>query len=229
MKIIIVAGPPSVGKTSVIKHIVANYHSLSPVIVKIDVVKAFEDKEFSVPIKIVYSGSLCPDHAGILVLSDAIEWAEGLKSSLLIVESAGLCLRCTPYINQGLGIVVLSSTDGSNAPLKMSIMIATADVAVITKGDLVSQAEKEVFRECVKSVAKTIDIVETNAVQGSGLRFLYKLIDDTPSYDPSQGTFLRGNPPLGVCTICVGKKEIGWKNHFGVVRELDKPLRFRGE
>ena len=32
---------------------------------------------------------------------------------------------------------------------------------------------------------------------------------------------LRGIPPLGVCTICVGKREIGWQNHFGVVRKLD--------
>ena len=32
---------------------------------------------------------------------------------------------------------------------------------------------------------------------------------------------LRGSPPLGVCTICVGKKEIGWQHHFGVVRPLD--------
>ena len=34
---------------------------------------------------------------------------------------------------------------------------------------------------------------------------------------------LRDSPPLGVCTICIGKKEIGWKNHFGVIRPLDMP------
>jgi hypothetical protein len=25
----------------------------------------------------------------------------------------------------------------------------------------------------------------------------------------------------GVCTICIGKNEIGWQHHFGVLRQLD--------
>ena len=39
----------------------------------------------------------------------------------------------------------------------------------------------------------------------------------------SEPVMLRGSPPLGVYTICIGKKEIGWKNHFGVIRPLDMP------
>ena len=65
----------------------------------------------------------------------------------------GLCLRCSPYVTQSLGIVVLSAVSGMNSPLKMGPMIALADVAVITKTDLVSQSEKEVFREKTKEVA----------------------------------------------------------------------------
>jgi hypothetical protein len=43
---------------------------------------------------------------------------------------------------------------------------------------------------------------------------------------------LKGNPPLGTCTICVGKKEIGWQHHFGVVKKLDGQIAdylYRGE
>ena len=40
---------------------------------------------------------------------------------------------------------------------------------------------------------------------------------------------LRGNPPVGTCTICVGKKEIGWQSHFGVVRALENQNFYRGE
>ena len=40
---------------------------------------------------------------------------------------------------------------------------------------------------------------------------------------------LRGNPPVGTCTICVGKKEIGWQAHFGVVRALENQTFYRGE
>ena len=108
--------------------------------------------EFGIPARKVYSGDLCPDHAGVMVMRDAIAWAGGEGADLLLVESAGLCLRCSPYTTQALGIVVLSAISGTNTPLKMAAMLALADTAVVTRIDLVSQAEKEVFRERIREV-----------------------------------------------------------------------------
>jgi Ni2+-binding GTPase involved in maturation of urease and hydrogenase len=227
MKLLIIAGPPSGGKTAVIRQIIKNLPEDSlPAFLKIDVVHATEDEElaeeFGIPVKKVYSGDLCPDHMGILVLDDALNWAKSLERTILIIESAGLCLRCTPYTTHSLGISVISAISGTNAPLKMAPLLALADVAVVTKTDLVSQAEKEVFRETIRKVVPSIDIVETNAVQGTGLRYLMRRIAKHPDMGP-EPEVLRGAPPLGVCTICIGKKEIGWKNHFGVIRPLDMP------
>ncbi|MFA6226114.1 MAG: GTP-binding protein [Methanoregula sp.] len=226
MKLIIIAGPPSAGKTAVIRQIIRHFIGTKKcAFLKIDVVRAFEDEElrdeFHIPARKIYSGDLCPDHTGIMVLKDALSWAEGLGTDMFIVESAGLCLRCSPYVIQSLGIVVLSSVSGMNSPLKMGPMISLADVAVITKTDLVSQSEKEVFREKTKEVAPAIDIIETNAIQGTGLRYLMRAIDALADIVDANTIVLRGIPPLGVCTICVGKREIGWQNHFGVVRKLD--------
>jgi Ni2+-binding GTPase involved in maturation of urease and hydrogenase len=226
VKFIVIAGPPSAGKTAVTRQIIRHVHEKKKIaFLKIDVVRAFEDEElrqeFNIPAKKIYSGDLCPDHTGIMVLQDALAWAEGLGSDIFIVESAGLCLRCSPYVTQSLGIVVLSAVSGMNSPLKMGPMISLADVAVITKTDLVSQSEKEVFREKTKEVATSIDIIETNAIQGTGLRYLMRSIDALPDIVDKNTITLRGIPPLGVCTICVGKREIGWQNHFGVVRKLD--------
>ena len=222
-----VAGPPSAGKTAVIRQIIKKFSKTDkPAYLKIDVVRAFEDEElreeFGIPARKVYSGDLCPDHMGIMVLQDAITWAEGLKAGILIIESAGLCLRCTPYTTQSFGIAVLPAVSGSNSPLKMAPLIALADAAVVTKTDLVSQAEKEVFRECIRSVVPKIDIIETNAVQGTGLRYLMQAISKYPEISDADTITLRGTPPLGVCTICIGKKEIGWQHHFGVIRPLEE-------
>lgn len=227
MKLIIVAGPPSAGKTAVIRQIIKKFNRNDrPAYLKIDVVRAFEDEElhaeFGIPARKVYSGDLCPDHMGIMILQDAIRWAEDVGAGMLIIESAGLCLRCTPYTTQSYGIAVLPAVSGSNAPLKMAPLIALADSAVVTKTDLVSQAEKEVFRECIRSVIPSIDIVETNAVQGTGLRYLLQAIEKHPEIEDPKTITLRGTPPLGVCTICVGKKEIGWQHHFGVIRPLEE-------
>jgi Ni2+-binding GTPase involved in maturation of urease and hydrogenase len=165
-----------------------------------------------------------------MVLQDALAWAKGEGADLFIIESAGLCLRCSPYVTHSLGIVVLSAVSGMNSPLKMGPMIALADVAVITKTDLVSQSEKEVFREKTREVAPGIDIIETNAVQGTGLRYLMRSIDELADIENAAAIMLRGVPPLGVCTICVGKRETGWQNHFGVIRKLDGADElFRGD
>jgi len=235
MKLVIVAGPPSAGKTAVVRQIIRNLQgTVAIAYLKIDVVRAFEDEElrqeFGIPARKVYSGDLCPDHAGIMVMGDAIAWAAGEGAGILIVESAGLCLRCSPYLTQSLGIVVVSAVSGTHAPLKMGPMIGLADVAVVTRIDLVSQAEKEVFRERILEVAPGIEIVETNAVQGTGMRYLLRRIAETAEIGDAETIELRGTPPLGVCTVCVGRKAIGWQHHFGVVRKLDGvDWIFRGE
>ncbi|MCQ6963656.1 GTP-binding protein [Methanolobus chelungpuianus] len=234
MKLIIVAGPPSGGKTAVIRQIIKSLpEDALPAFLKVDVVHATEDEElaeeFGIPTKKVYSGDLCPDHMGILVLADALSWADELSRNMLIVESAGLCLRCTPYTTYSLGITVISAISGTNSPLKMAPLIALADVVVVTKTDLVSQAEKEVFRESIRKVVNDIDIVETNAIQGTGLRYLMRRIASQADIEAEPVT-LRGAPPLGVCTICIGKKEIGWQKHFGMIRPLDMPeSMYRGD
>lgn len=236
MKLLIIAGPPSAGKTALTKQIVRRFKDeMKIAYLKIDVVKAYEDlelaKEFGILTRKIYSGDLCPDHASVMVLGDAISWAEKNKSDIFIVESAGLCLRCSPYLNQGLGIVVLSSISGIHAPEKMGAMVSLADIAVITKIDLVSQAEREVLIQKVKDIHSKLIFFETNALQGTSLQRLFELIKSSPDIEKDT-LMLKGNPPLGTCTICVGKKEVGWQHHFGVVQQLDGNIAeylYRGE
>jgi Ni2+-binding GTPase involved in maturation of urease and hydrogenase len=236
MKMIVVAGPPSAGKTALVKQIVHHLKKeMRIAFLKIDVVKAYEDielaEEYGILTRKVYSGDLCPDHAGVMVLGDAVEWAEANGADLFIVESAGLCLRCSPYLNQGLGIIVLSSISGIHAPEKMGAMVSLADIAVVTKIDLVSQAEREVLIQKIREVHPDVILMETNALQGTALQRLYDLIRNSGDVR-GEALVLKGSPPIGTCTICVGKKEIGWKHHFGVVKKLDGQIAdylYRGE
>jgi Ni2+-binding GTPase involved in maturation of urease and hydrogenase len=236
LKLLIVAGPPSAGKTALIRQVVKKlHHKMKIAFLKIDVVKAFEDlelrKEFNIVARKFYSGDLCPDHAGVMIMGDAVEWAEEKSADLFIVESAGLCLRCSPYVNQGLGIVILSSISGIHAPEKMGAMVSLADIVVVTKIDLVSQAEREVLIQKIREVHPGVTIMETNALQGTSLHKLYQLIENSAEIE-QETLVLKGNPPLGTCTICMGKKEVGWKHHFGVIQKLDGQLAeylYRGE
>jgi len=148
-------------------------------------------------------------------------------SQVLLVETAGLCLRCSPYIERTLGVVVLEATSGMNLPRKIGPMLSLADTAVVTKIDLVSQAEREVFRFQILEAVPDMVIIETNALHGIGIdRLVNKILQ---AEDVQFPLFLRGNPPVGTCTICVGKKEVGWKEHFGVVRPLESDIFYQGE
>ena len=122
MKAVICAGPPTTGKSTVLKQVVRRLLASGSKVsyLKIDVQYAVEDEEFKkelkIPVKKVYSGELCPDHCNVMVLNDAVEWAKANNSDYLIVETAGLCLRCSPYIEGSIGIVVLEATSGMNLP-----------------------------------------------------------------------------------------------------------------
>ncbi len=233
MKLVIIAGPATSGKTSVLRHVTGKLIAggAKPAFLKIDVQYADEDEifasEFGIPTRKVYSGELCPDHCGVLVLKDAMQWCEGNGSDVLLVETAGLCLRCAPYVDGGLGMIVMEATSGMNLPRKIGPMLSLADVAVVTKIDLVSQAEREVFRAGIMDAAPKVRIREVNALYGIGIDPLVDFVMETP--DAGGRLLLRGNPPVGTCTICVGNKEIGWQSHFGVVRALENQNFFRGE
>jgi Ni2+-binding GTPase involved in maturation of urease and hydrogenase len=233
VKLAICAGPTITGKTAVLRHLIADLvgKGKHPAFLKVDVQYAEEDEifatEFAIPTRKVYSGELCPDHCNVMVLGDALEWARKADCDVLLVETAGLCLRCSPYVDGGLGIVVLEATSGMNLPRKVGPMLTLADVAVVTKIDRVSQAEREVFRSRIQDAAPMVRIREVDALHGIGITPLGGHIDATP--DTPKGLLLRGNPPVGTCTICVGRKEIGWRSHFGVVRALENQTFYRGE
>ena len=233
MKLVVCAGPATTGKTSVLRHLIRSLRAREQHVafLKLDVQYATEDaelhEEFGIATKKVYSGELCPDHCGVMVLGDALRWAREAEADVLLVETAGLCLRCSPYVDGGLGIVVLEATSGMNLPRKIGPMLSLADIAVVTKIDLVSQAEREVFRARIMDAAPAVKVREVDGLRGIGIDPLLRAIEAFP--DTPARLQLRGNPPVGTCTICVGKKDIGWQSHFGVVRPLENQVFYRGE
>ena len=91
MKLVIFAGPPTCGKTTVIRQVIKRMiaRQIKPAYLKIDVLYADDDtiiaKEFGIPVKKIYSGELCPDHCNVVVLDEAVEWAESSGADYLFV------------------------------------------------------------------------------------------------------------------------------------------------
>jgi len=232
LKMVVVAGTPGSGKTSVLMHAVKDLlrSGRSPAVVKIDCMWTEDDARFKrlqVPVAVGLAKDMCPDHYAIYNFDEMLEWASAQGADIMLNETAGLCLRCAPYPDKALAICVIDVTTGPNSPLKVGPLLTTADAAVMTKGDLVSQAEREVFRERILEANPGCQIIEANGLTGKGSAELAQLMAGWPDIDGEM--VLRHNPPLAICTLCTGELRIAKEHHRGVLRHLDGFMEYTGE
>jgi len=232
VKLTVIAGTPGSGKTSVLIHAarILQRYGLRPAVVKIDCLWTEDDRRFErlgVPVAVGLAKDMCPDHYSIYNVDEMLAWASSQKADLLLNETAGLCLRCAPYPDRCLAVCVIDVTTGPNAPLKVGPLLTTADVVVVTKGDIVSQAEREVFRERILEVNPGCRIVEANGLTGKGAAELAELVRDGPEVGDEM--HLRHNPPLAICTLCAGELRVSKRHHRGVLRHLDGFMEYSGE
>ena len=150
IRLVTVSGPPSSGKTSVILKTIdcLKAKSFSAGVVKFDCMSSHDERLYEkagIPAKTGLSGNLCPDHFYISNVDECLTWGVSSGLDFLIIESAGLCNRCSPHIKDILSVCVIDSLSGVNTPQKIGPMLKLADIVVITKGDIISQAEREIF------------------------------------------------------------------------------------
>ncbi|RCW53324.1 MULTISPECIES: GTP-binding protein [Halanaerobium] len=227
MNLVTFSGPPSSGKTAVIlKTIEAiQQRGLNVGVVKFDCLYTDDDELYrkaGVPVKKGLSGSLCPDHYFVSNIEEVVQWGREKELDLLITESAGLCNRCSPYIKDIKAICVIDNLSGINTPKKIGPMLKTADIVVITKGDIVSQAEREVFASRVSTVNPDAMVMNVNGLTGQGAyEFSTLLFDENDHIDTVTGKKLRFSMPSAMCSYCLGETRIGEEHQLGNVRKIE--------
>ena len=65
-----------------------------------------------------------------------------------------------------LAVCVIDNLSGINTPKKIGPMLKAADIVIINKGDIVSQAEREVFAARVHMVNSKARILHVNGIRG---------------------------------------------------------------
>lgn len=227
MNLVTFSGPPSSGKTAVIlKTIEAiQQRGLKVGVVKFDCLYTDDDELYrkaGVPVKKGLSGSLCPDHYFVSNIEEVVQWGRERDLDLLITESAGLCNRCSPYIKDIKAICVIDNLSGINTPKKIGPMLKTADIVVITKGDIVSQAEREVFASRVSTVNPEAMVMNVNGLTGQGaFEFSTLLYDEEDHIETVTGKKLRFSMPSAMCSYCLGETRIGSEHQLGNVRKIE--------
>jgi len=226
MKCITVAGPPSSGKTSVLLRVAGILAGRGERlgVVKFDCLSSHDREAFEqagIPAVVGLSGALCPDHFYVCNAADASAWGRRQELSVMAIESAGLCNRCAPHIEGVLAICVVDNLSGIDTPAKIGPMLRLADVVVITKGDVVSQAEREVFAFRVRQVNPRATVLFVSGLTGQGADALALCIQAAPETDDLDGAQLRFTMPAAVCSYCLGQRRVGEDNQMGNVRKMD--------
>jgi Ni2+-binding GTPase involved in maturation of urease and hydrogenase len=226
MKLITLSGPPSSGKTAVLVKCIEGLLSreIKVGVVKFDCLYTDDDLAYAklgVPVHKGLSGSQCPDHYFISNVEEVLVWGKKKKLDVLFTESAGLCNRCSPYINDVMSVCVIDNLSGVNTPKKIGPMLKMADVVIITKGDIVSQAEREVFSSQVAAVNSKALIMNINGLTGQGAYELGSwFIDKTIEVDTLIGKKLRYPMPSALCSYCLGEMRVGDSYQMGNVKKI---------
>jgi Ni2+-binding GTPase involved in maturation of urease and hydrogenase len=226
MRLVTVSGPPSSGKTSVILRVLEYIKKDNSKIgvIKFDCLSTYDDKLYekaSVPVKVGLSGNLCPDHFFVSNIEDCVKWGERQDLEYLISESAGLCNRCSPHIKEITAVCVIDCLSGVNTPKKIGPMLKLADIVVITKGDIVSQAEREVFSFKVKQANSQASIIFVNGITGQGAFDLSNRLKNAANISNLEGKRLRFSMPAALCSYCLGETRIGEEFQTGNLKKMD--------
>ncbi|NMB27969.1 MAG: hypothetical protein GX987_07970 [Tissierellia bacterium] len=226
MNLATISGPPSSGKTSIILKVIdaLKQRNISVGVVKFDCLYTDDGilyEKAGVPVKKGLSGSLCPDHFFVSNIEEVVQWGKDKNLDFLITESAGLCNRCSPYIKDIKSVCVIDNLSGINTPKKIGPMLKSADIVVITKGDIVSQAEREVFASRINSVNPKAITMHINGLTGQGAYELSTLLySEDEDIETVQGKELRFPMPSALCSYCLGETRIGEAYQMGNVRKI---------
>ena len=173
-----------------------------------------------IPVAVGLAGALCPDHYFVSNVEDCLAWGLRQGFDMLLSESAGLCNRCSPHIAGVLAVCVVDALAGVHTPKKIGPMLRLADLVVITKGDIVSQVEREVFAYHVRLANPGAPALFCNGITGQGAMELARQIRAGPVHPGAGRRRLRFPMPAAVCPYCVGETAIGETHQRGNVKKM---------
>ncbi|MGH9941073.1 MAG: hydrogenase nickel incorporation protein HypB [Pyrinomonadaceae bacterium] len=129
------------------------------------------------PVRQITTGTVC--HLDASMVERSLEAWNLDEIDLLFIENVGNLVCPASYdLGEDLRLVLLSTTEGEDKPLKYPTIFNTADVAVITKMDIAGAVEFDLdaARANIQSARPGMKVFEVSAKTGAGMdEFLHFL------------------------------------------------------
>jgi hydrogenase nickel incorporation protein HypB len=121
-------------------------------------------------VKQISTGTIC--HLDAQMVWSALEEWDLRALDFLFIENVGNLVCPSSYdLGEELRLVLISTTEGEDKPLKYPTIFNSADVAVITKMDLADAAEFNLTtaRQNIQNVRPGMQVLEVSAKSGLGM------------------------------------------------------------
>lgn len=132
-----------------------------------------------VPVRQIATGTVC--HLEADMVQGALDDWNLDELDFLFIENVGnLVCPATYDLGEDLRLVLFSTTEGEDKPLKYPTIFNTADIAVLTKMDLAEAVEFDLStaRDSVQSVRPGMLTIELSAKTGAGMDEWIELLRD---------------------------------------------------
>ena len=172
--VINVVSSPGSGKTSLIEQTLKRLADRLPVAVIEGDVQTDLDAQrvarYSVPVVQIVTNGGC--HLEAKLVQDALSALDLGAARLLIIENVGNLVCPSNYdLGEHLKVVVASTTEGDDKPLKYPAMFRNAGVLVVNKIDLVPyvNCDPGTLRANALSINPSLIVFETSCTTGHGI------------------------------------------------------------
>lgn len=170
-----VVSSPGSGKTTFIRETAANLAGKLRVGVIVGDLATDNDaarlREVGIPVVQITTGTVC--HLDAEMVSKAAAQLDLDKLDVLVIENVGNLVCPADYdLGEDLRVVLLSTTEGEDKPLKYPPMFHSANVVIVTKSDLAAAAgfNREQVLANLKRVSHHAEIFELSAKTGDGMK-----------------------------------------------------------
>ncbi|HKE37409.1 MAG TPA: hydrogenase nickel incorporation protein HypB, partial [Candidatus Baltobacteraceae bacterium] len=130
------------------------------------------------PVKQIVTGAECRLDAQMVTA--ALREFDVSDAEVLAIENVGNLICPAEYdLGEDLRVVVFSTTEGEDKPLKYPLAFSTAQLVAISKMDLAEAAvfDREGAKANVERVHPGIEIVEVSALRGDGMDAWIECLD----------------------------------------------------
>ncbi len=165
---------PGSGKTAFLEKTLSALHGKYRVAALVGDLATDNDAErlarSNAPVKQIVTGTVC--HLEAAMVENALDDWNLPELDFLFIENVGNLVCPSSYdLGEDLRLVLMSTTEGEDKPLKYPTIFNTADVSVITKIDIADAVEFDLAKakNSIQSVRPGMRIFELSAKSGAGM------------------------------------------------------------